>query len=71
MNICQKGFVPPVNAEVALRADNKQNQQLVDKLKESTSVRKTANSISLFTVIAFIIFIIFISFKKHGQNISG
>ena len=66
-----KGFVPPVNAEVALRADNKQNQQLVDKLKESTSVRKTANSISLFTVIAFIIFIIFISFKKHGQNISG
>jgi hypothetical protein len=66
-----KGFVLPANVEVALRVDNNQNQLLVDKLKEPTSVRKAANLISLFTVIIFTIFIIIISAKKHGQNISG
>jgi len=64
-----KGFVPPVNAEVALRVDSKQNQRLVDSLKESTPVRQAANLISLFTVMIFITFIIITSAKKHGQNI--
>ena len=63
-----KGFIRPINAEIALRVDNKQNQLLVDKLKEPTPIRKAANLISLFSVITFIIII---SAKKHGQNISG
>ena len=63
-----EGFIRPINAEIALRVDNKQNQLLVDKLKEPTPIRKAANLISLFSVITFIIII---SAKKHGQNISG
>ena len=63
-----KGFIRPINAEIALRVNNKQNQLLVDKLKEPTPIRKAANLISLFSVITFIIII---SAKKHGQNISG
>lgn len=66
-----KGFVVPINSEVALRVDNQQNKLLVDGLKVETPIRKTANLISLFSVITFIIFIIFIPFKKHGQNISS
>ncbi len=66
-----KGFIPPINSEVALRVDNKQNQLLVDKLKEQTVIRRIANIISLFTFIAFITFIAIISFKKNGQNLSS
>lgn len=66
-----KGFVAPINLEVAMRVDNKQNQLLVDGLKVETPIRKTANLISSFSVITFITFIIITSAKKHGQNISG
>ncbi|MBI2309825.1 hypothetical protein HYU89_02915 [Candidatus Collierbacteria bacterium] len=67
-----KGFIPPINAEVALRVDNKQNQLLVDSLKEQTMVRRVANIISLFTFITFIAFVVVIPFcKKNGQNLSS
>ena len=66
-----EGFIRPINSEVALRVDNRQNQLLVDRLKEPTAIRQTANLISLFTTIIFITLIIIIPYKKNGQNLSS